>query len=100
MPLKLPSQDVSPSSQLYQRTVKVFSIWRQLKTTMIKDMTFISFFCQSLFFTCIGLFPQSFPFISLIALTPSSGSEKATNPYPTEPLYILFSTTRALVNEG
>ena len=44
--------------------------------------------------------PQNTPFISFIALMPSSGSEKATNPYPLEPFPSLFSTTRHIVNEG
>ena len=38
MPLKLPFQDVSPSSQFYQHIVKDFSIWMwlQMKTTMVR----------------------------------------------------------------
>ena len=64
------------------------------------DMDFISFFSQSLFWIFIGRLPQSFPFISFIALIPSRGSEKATNPYPCDPLYSLFSITFALVNDA
>ena len=63
------------------------------KNNSAKDIFFTSFFCHSLFITFIGRLPHNLPFISFIALIPSKGSEKATKPYPWEPLYILFNNT-------